>query len=78
MLGWRSAPFVSITVGSTMTWNQLLSRLLELGKTRDEIAQVLRDAVKAGQLSAAESESKLGRGAKLEVGRGIWHANRSG
>lgn len=39
-----------------MTWMQLIARLLSLGKTRNEIADTIREMVGEGMLSAEEAE----------------------
>lgn len=43
-----------------MTWTQLITKLLSLGKTRDEIADVIREmASEEGLITQAEAEARI-------------------
>jgi hypothetical protein len=42
-----------------MTWNQLISRLLTLGKSRDEIADVIRGMVDEGLITQDEADARI-------------------
>lgn len=42
-----------------MTWTQLITRLLTLGKNRDEIADVIRGMVDEGMITREEAEARI-------------------
>lgn len=42
-----------------MTWSDLLSKLLTLGKSRDEIADVIRGMVDEGMITQEEADTRI-------------------
>lgn len=42
-----------------MTWSELITRLLTLGKSREEIAAVIREMAEVGEISQAEAAARV-------------------